>query len=178
MALDLPGEDRRRLAEWRDGALAGRGDLRPVAPEALHVTLAFVGHRPEEEVGPIAATIVDSCAGLCVARLRSIGVVAVPPRRPRLLALDLADEGGRAGAVQAVVSEALVAGGWYAPEKRPFWPHVTLARVRRGERALPLVARPPEQAFDAGAVTLYRSLLSPRGARYEAIECVRLRATG
>ena len=72
----------------------------------------------------------------------------MPPRRARLFALDLDDEGGRAAArSQAAVSDALEAGGWYRPEKRPFWPHVTLARVKRGERRAPpppdLPARPP-----------------------------------
>jgi 2'-5' RNA ligase len=76
--------------------------------------------------------------------------------------------------VQAAVSEALEAGGWYEPERRPFWPHITFARVRRGERAGPIEDDPPGDWFDASEVTLYRSRLSPRGARYEPIERVAL----
>ena len=52
-ALDLP--DRRpRTATGRRGAtrcVAGRDDLRPVAPESLHVTLVFLGYRPEKDPG-------------------------------------------------------------------------------------------------------------------------------
>jgi hypothetical protein len=51
--------------------------------------------------------------------------------------------------------------------------------VKRDARAAPLDAEPPPgEAFDAGEVTLYRSLLSPRGARYEALARVELGSAG
>jgi RNA 2',3'-cyclic 3'-phosphodiesterase len=96
----------------------------------------------------------------------------VPPRHPRLFALDLSDEDGRATALQAAASAALESGGWYRPEKRPFWPHVTLARVKRGERRAPPMPDqppPPPEPFDAATVTLYRSTLRPQGALYEPL---------
>jgi 2'-5' RNA ligase len=104
--------------------------------------------------------------------LRPAAVRPLPPRDPRLFALDLDDAGGRTRALQAVVSDALAAGGWYRPEKRPFWPHVTLARVKRGERrveALPDAPAPPAAAFEACELTLYRSTLRPQGALYEPL---------
>jgi 2'-5' RNA ligase len=175
VALDLPDEVRARLAEWREGVLGGRAELRLVAPEALHVTLAFLGARPESEIEALGEAVERSVAGLRAAELRPAGVVALPPRRPRLFALDLVDEGGRAGAVQAAVAGALEALGAYRPEARPFWPHVTLARVRHGERAAVGEGNPPfSGAFGAGDVTLYRSRLSPRGARYEPLVRTRL----
>ena len=171
VALDLPDDARRRLVAWREGLLRGRTDLRPVAPEALHLTLAFLGYRPEEEIPAIGAAVADAVEGLSAPLLRPVRVVAVPRgRRPRLFALDVDDDGGRAVALQAAVSDALEAGGFYTPEKRSFWPHMTLARVRRGVRADPLAGDPPPgDAFGAQKVTLYRSHLSPRGARYEAL---------
>jgi 2'-5' RNA ligase len=93
-----------------------------------------------------------------------------------LFALDLADEGGRAGALQAAASDALEAGGFFEPEKRSFWPHVTLARVRRGRHPGPVTAEPPAMALDAPEVVLYQSLLSPSGARYKPLARTRLSA--
>ena len=174
VALDLPADARARLVDWRDGAIAGRGDLRAVAPEALHVTLVFIGHRPEAEVDAIADVVRGAAAGFDPARLTPLRVAPIPPRRPRLFALDLDDAGGRAAAVQAAVSEALAGAGFHEPERRPFWPHITFARVRRGERARPLAAEPPGEPFEAAEVTLYRSRLSPRGARYEPLARVGL----
>jgi RNA 2',3'-cyclic 3'-phosphodiesterase len=70
------------------------------------------------------------------------------------------------------MSGALEAGGWYRPEKRPFWPHITLARVKRGERRVPPPPNeppPPREPFQAAVVTLYRSTLRPQGAIYEPL---------
>lgn len=109
--------------------------------------------------------------------LTARAVEPIPPRRPRLFALDLAEEKGAASAVQAAIAEALAGKRLYEPEARPFWPHLTLARVKRSARAAPLAAPPPPaEPFEAGEVTLYRSTLRPRGALYEPLARARLGA--
>jgi len=171
LALDLPAEIRDSLNAWREHAIAGRDDLRPVVVEALHVTLVFLGYLPEKEIPRVAATAFGAQEGLAAPRLAVSAVKPVPPRSPRLFAFDLQDEDGRASAVQAAASDALAAARLYRPEKRPFWPHVTFARVKRDRRATPLDADlPPGAPFTATEITLYRSLLSPQGARYEPLE--------
>jgi 2'-5' RNA ligase len=155
--------------------LGGRDELRLVAPEALHVTLVFLGNRPEDEVDRIGELVRGAAPGP-PARLRPAGVKAVPPRRPRLFALDLDDDDGEAAALHSRLATVLAAESFYKPEKRPFWPHVTLARVRKGAAA-PRAGRkepPPDESFEAGQVTLYRSQLSSAGAHYEALLSVRL----
>ena len=91
-------------------------------------------------------------------------------------------------ALQAGLQERLVEGGLYEPEKRPFWPHVTVARVRREERGSnrpARVSRPPGslpkdllQPFDGVRITLYRSQLQPQGAQYTPLAQVELPARG
>jgi 2'-5' RNA ligase len=145
-----------------------------VAVEALHVTLVFLGWQDPGAVDDIAAAALVSGSAPV---LRASGVRPLPPRDPRLFALDLADEGGRAAELQAGVSAALER--WYEPEKRPFWPHVTLARVRRGRRRVPPLPEspaPPGEPFTARALTLYRSTLRPQGAVYEPLARVGLDA--
>ena len=168
MALDLPEDVRARLAAWRDELIAGRDDLRPVAEEALHVTLAFLGYRAEQEAGAIAEAMTSAAGD---APLLIPGEVKpIPPRRPRLFALDLDDPDGACARLQQGVSDALEACRFYKPEKRPFWPHVTLARVKRNQRAEPLPADPPPlDPFPAPQLTLYRSTLRPQGAKYDAL---------
>ena len=175
MALDLPADARSRLAEWRDVLIAGRDDLRPVRAEALHVTLAFLGYRPEKEAEAIAEAMGAAANGVPAPLLEPAQVVPVPPRRPRLFALDLKDPEGECARLQQGVSDALEAGHFYKPEKRPFWPHVTLARVKRNRRAEPLAGEPPAlEPLRAPQVTLYRSTLRPQGAQYDALASVRL----
>jgi RNA 2',3'-cyclic 3'-phosphodiesterase len=175
VALELPSRVRSSLDAWRVDAAGSRDDLRLVGAGSLHVTLAFLGARAASELPDIAAAVSHPAVDLPAPRLRVAGVKPVPPRRPRLFAFDLADPDGASAAVQAAVSEALSSAGFYKPEKRPFWPHVTFARVRRGvKRVEPISQPPPELDFTARHVTLYRSHLSPRGARYEALERVEL----
>jgi 2'-5' RNA ligase len=171
VALDLPAAARSALASWRDALVEGRRDLRPVGADALHVTLVFLGWQDESAAQPISQATFDA-APPGGAELRAAAVKPLPPRDPRLFALDLEDAGERASALQAAVSDALEAGGWYTPEKRPFWPHVTLARVKRGERRvapLPADPAPPAEPFEARDLTLYRSTLRPQGALYEPL---------
>jgi 2'-5' RNA ligase len=177
VALDLPGEARGELAAWRDRLTAGRGDLRPVAAETLHVTLVFLGWQDESAADAISAAAFGAAAERVAPVLRAGEVRALPPRNPRLFALDLHDEGGRATALQAALSDGLEAGRWYRPEKRPFWPHLTLARVKRGERRVDGLTGPaaPGYPFRAAELTLYRSTLRPQGALYEPLARTALR---
>lgn len=177
VALELPEAVAAALVHWRAPLLRSVPALRALAPEALHVTLCFIGWRPEEAIAPIAETV-TACAGASggVAGLSLGDPLWLPPRRPRVLALGLEDRGGQLAALQACVSEQLAAGGWHEPEARPYLPHVTVARVRAGESVSRRVALSPapEVEFRGAAVVLYRSHLQRAGARYEPLSVSRL----
>ena len=184
MALDLPEATREGLVAWGREALADRA-LRPVAPESLHITLAFLGSRPEKEVEAIAAAVRESAAPAPWVELRD--PEQRPPRgRARLYALPAISPG--AEALQSGLQERLVNEGFYEPEKRPFWPHVTVARVRsetRGSRRPAVVSKPPgpipEELVEprlAVRMALYRSELQPTGARYVPLAQVELPGGG
>ncbi len=171
VALDLPADARASLAGWRDALVADRRDLRAVPAEHLHVTLAFLGWQDESAAESIAAAAGAAVTGLPRPRLTPTEVRAVPERNPRLFALDLFDEGGRAVALQAAVAGALERERVFEPERRPFWPHVTLARAKRSERGVAPLAggAPPPGGIEPGELTLYRSTLRPQGALYEPL---------
>ena len=179
IALDLPAEVRRAIVRWGDHELADSA-LRPVDEDALHVTLAFLGQRPEEEVEPLARLI--STLRHPAPRLALTGVTPIPGRQPRLFALDA--EAPEAAALQAELVAAGREAGLIEPEERPFWPHVTAARVRserRGSRRAARVTEPPgelaadlRKPFRCVRVTLYRSLTGPAGAEYVPLAQVEL----
>src|SRR4051795_3309552 len=52
LALRLPDDPLADIEAWQAAEL--RGDLRVVPREHLHVTLAFLGHRPARELAAIA----------------------------------------------------------------------------------------------------------------------------
>ena len=51
-----------------------------------------------------------------------------------MLTVAVDDPSGGLAAVQAEVAGALAAAGTFEPEARPFRPHVTVARLRKGAR--------------------------------------------
>ena len=167
VALDLPAAARKALAAFRD-----RADpqlWRPVPDEALHVTLVFLGHRPPG-VAERVAKVVRASAGPA-ADLALGSALLLPPRRARVLCADVHDGSGALAALQARTAEALAAAGLHEPERRPYRPHATVARLRAGERSprATAIEGPEPVAFAGEAVTLYRSLLSRAGARYEPL---------
>ena len=129
----FPTAAREALVRWRSSVAGDVAGLRFVRPEDLHATLCFLGSRPEDEIDVIAAAC-GVVAGEPVADSGFGDALWLPARRPRVLAVALADPDGVIARVQSVLSDALVAGGWYAPESRPFLAHVTVARVGRDAR--------------------------------------------
>jgi RNA 2',3'-cyclic 3'-phosphodiesterase len=174
VALELPVSARDALVGWRSAVLRDIPRLRPVRPEDLHATLCFLGSRPAREIEAISAAC-GVLAGEPVAESGFGEAIWLPRRRPRVLAVELRDPDGMLARMQSALSAALVAGGWYPPESRPFLAHVTAARVSPDVRvrppALPVL---PELVVRCSRVTLYRSRLGPAGARYEALTSVEL----
>ena len=136
------------------------------------MTLVFLGWQDESAAPKIAEAAFGALPTGPPPRLTAAGVRSLPPRDPRLFALDLDDEDGRASTLQAAASAALEAGGWYRPEKRPVLAAPD-ARSREARRApcggAAGSAAPPSEPFDAPVVTLYRSTLRPQGALYEPL---------
>jgi 2'-5' RNA ligase len=184
MALDLPDGLREEIVAWGRAELRDPA-LRVVAPESLHVTLAFLGYLPEREIEPLAEIIQALRAPAPSIELAD--PVAKPSlRRARLFALPARSPG--AVVLQEELEEALVAKRLYKPEKRRFWPHVTVARVKsesRGSRRPAAVGKPPgalpKRPLDPALcvrVTLYRSVLQPQGSRYTPLAQVELSRDG
>ena len=185
VALDLPEELRAGIEAWGREALADPA-LRPLPAGSLHVTLVFLGYRPEKEVGRIAEIVEALEAPVPGFALRD---PEQRPRRgaPRLYALPVESPG--TVSLQAELEERLVAERLHKPEGRAFWPHLTVARVRpegRGSRRPMRVAEPPGalpegiRRTDVRAVraSLYRSELRPQGAQYTPLAHVDLPGSG
>lgn len=184
VALDLPEPVRAGLGEWGDEALSDPA-LRRVPAENLHITLAFLGFRPEKEIERIGAAVAECAAPAPLVELQD------PAPRPlrgraRVFALPVVSPG--AEQIQAQVAEVLAAERFYEPEKRPFWPHLTVARVRpegRGSRRPRQVEMPPprlppelKQPHFSGRLTLYRSELQSSGAHYVPLAQIQLPGSG
>jgi 2'-5' RNA ligase len=172
-ALELPADVRAALAAFGRTAAGHDHALRPVAEDALHLTLAFLGHRALDEVDP-AREAVRAVTGSVAPPLALDGALWLAPRRPHVLTVALQDGDGALAALHARVVEGLASALPWQPEDRPFRPHVTVARVRSGWRPrVHDLPDAPRATFTAEAVVLFRSHLGgQKPARYEALERV------
>lgn len=183
VALDLPEPVRAAIAAWQAQALADPA-LRPMRPQALHVTLCFLASHAEKAIARIAEVVASVPVQPIEMRFEP-EPRAVPRGRPGLYTISA--ESPAAKSYRAELSQALEQARFYTPEKRAFWPHVTVARVRserlapapgkrRGKGRPRRVVNPPAslpealtEPFGAVRVALYRSNLKPEGAQYESL---------
>jgi len=166
LALRLPDQVLDAVVAWQHAHLR---DLRVVPREHLHVTLAFLGHRPAAElegiVGALRAASADAAPALRLASARY--------RETRSVAmLVLEDADGACTALAEDVQARLEALGVYRREGRPWLPHVTVARFR--ERPRLRLEPPPVGTFVPSDAAAYLSRLHPDGARYAVLESVAL----
>lgn len=159
-ALRLPDAVLDAIEAW------GRGELseQVVRRANLHITLAFLGHRPVGELDAIAAATREAAAAADPIRLEPVRY-----RETRSVGmLVLADEGGAAGAVAEDLHQRLEEIGVYEREGRPWLPHLTIVRFRRRPRLDPPI--PALGPFAPSDAAVYLSRLSPSGAQYEVVE--------
>jgi 2'-5' RNA ligase len=174
VALDLPQDVRTGVVDWQQTALADPA-LRIVRPEALHITLVFLGYQAEKDAKAIAKAAFATDAEAPAVELHADPVGVPPGKRPRLIALGANSE--ETVVLQAGVEERLVEAGFYEPEKRAFWPHLTVARVKpeapKSRKPALIMTQPhplPEHMFRFFRPTrlvLFKSHLRRTGAEYE-----------
>jgi 2'-5' RNA ligase len=160
-ALRLPDAALDVLCDWQTRELR---DGRLVPREHLHVTLAFLGHRPAAELPGITAALRESAAGARPIRLlperyretRSVGMVV------------LKDLEGSATRLAEDLFGRLERLGVYERERRPWLPHVTVLRFKRAPRLKPSLPELGEVMPSDAAV--YLSQLRPSGADYFVVE--------
>jgi 2'-5' RNA ligase len=160
-ALRLPEPVVGELERWCRAELAER-----IVPRAnLHVTTAFLGHRPADEL----RGILDATRAAAAAAESPIRLAPLRYRETRSVGmLVLSDEDGRAGRLAADLFGRLEALGVYEREHRNWLPHVTVVRFRRPPRLRPSL--PSIGAFGPSDAAVYHSVLRSTGAQYDVIE--------
>jgi 2'-5' RNA ligase len=170
-ALELPSATVDELTAWQREQLSGSSaelGARLVPPGNLHVTLAFLGSRPLDEVPAIARALAEAAREARPADLQPLRY-----RETRSVGMILyADPSGAGRALAAAVGERLERLGAYRREARPWMPHVTVLRFRQRAGLTPELAN--VCSFRAVRTALYSSALRPGGAQYEALETAAL----
>lgn len=163
---------RRRLGAEHDPSVR----VQWVRPEALHVTVKFLGDIDEPQVEAIKAAVEPVCAQTVPVTVEFAHLGVFPDlRAPRVLWVGCRS----APSVEALVSFATAVDRAMMPlgfeqERRPFQPHLTLARIKAGERAVGqgllktgIVDRPLQPlSCRIARIHLMKSELRPSGPLY------------
>jgi RNA 2',3'-cyclic 3'-phosphodiesterase len=176
-AIDLPPGIVERLgdqiARWKPHA-----QLRWSRVENLHITTKFIGEWPENRIGELknALNAVPRLGPFPVS-LRSLGWFP-NPHSPRIFWISI--QGGEALRTLASAIDTSLEPLGIALEKRPYTPHLTLARVDPGDHIAELrrqVAQLPQTdwgSFEAQAFHLYESRPGPSGSSYSRLHSLSL----
>lgn len=185
VALDLDPAIRQRIQDFVDEIRYTAPDVRWISGEALHVTLKFIGERPEAAVKQIEASLESIHSEPFQLRFSGTGFFPTA-KAARVFWIGIEAEDTLIHLAR-IIDQTLAKIG-IAKEDRAFNPHLTLARARggsgapgsrRGDKPNRQFAKLQEflaahPAPDFGTMTareffLYRSQLSSKGSQYTKI---------
>lgn len=173
IAVDLAAEVHRAVVQLKAELAQVRGEVRWVRDEGLHATMKFLGSVPTATLDAVRDAMARAAAPTACFTMRARGLGVFPSLdRPRVVWVGL--DGAPLIDLARALDAALAPLG-FAPDTRPFHPHVTLGRVER-RHGWTAVARRLQQHWndDFGVspvdhLTTYRSELRPGGSVYTSL---------
>lgn len=185
IALDIPDAIRERIARFVDGVREFAPNARWVRAESLHVTLKFIGEKPEEAAGQVRAALASTRCEPFDLTFRGFGFFPTP-KAARVFWIGIACD-PQLRSLAAAVDDATAYLG-IARETHAFSPHLTLARggggsgapgrqkrdransdFERLQQKLAAVPVPEFGTMTARDFFLYQSQLKRDGAQYTKI---------
>jgi 2'-5' RNA ligase len=188
IALELNAALQRFLGEILSHVSRELPDVRWVDPAGIHLTLAFLGELTDEQLAAAIGASEEAAqkATPFEYRLKGLGVFG-SPQQPRVIWMGIEDlpsgqiQGSPLQQLHRVLTKELELHG-FEVEKRPFSPHLTLARIKRplvaGEQQLlqrllhSRRAGASSPIYRVNQLCVMKSELSRTGAKYTCLrEC-------
>lgn len=183
IAIDIPPEIKQAISSQTASLRKESGRaVRWVDMKNIHLTLTFLGEVSGANLDLLTQTLRAECAQTASFTVSVEGLGCFPnPRRPRVLWIGLVAPPELSRLQRHVEASTTRLG--YAPEDKPFSPHLTIGRVR--EQASPaeleILRSLLEQTtiaslgtFSIEEVHLYKSDLKPEGPIYTRLATARL----
>ena len=163
-----------RLAITQRQLVQTGADLKPVAPQNMHITVRFLGNITPAIVEKIFSEMQQVQFIPFNVQIKGLG--AFPsPRYPRIVWAGMTIGADKLKSVFSQV-ELKLRGLGFNPDSRGFSPHLTIARVRSRRNKQLLAAFLTENAnyefgvVDAKCLRLKKSTLTPRGPIYSTLK--------
>jgi 2'-5' RNA ligase len=185
IAIGLPDEVKDGLSHLQAQLKTGdQPGVKWVDPYGIHLTLKFLGNVAVDRIEPITGAMDEASQGIPPFRLKVEGLGVFPSlSRVQVVWVGVSGEVDKLAQLQERL-ESNLAGLDFAPEKRRFTPHLTLARLRdrasldERQRFGQLIAGTkfePAYSFQVEAISLMRSQLTREGAIYSRLSLVKLK---
>jgi len=185
IAISLPDEVKAGLKELQVQLKSGhQTSIKWVDPYSVHLTLKFLGGVDGDKISPITAAMAEAVKGVPPFSLKVEDLGAFPNlRRVQVVWVGVSGEVNKLAHLQQRL-ESNLEGLGFAPEKRRFTPHLTLARVRdrasadEREALGQIISGTKFEAagsFPVEAVNLMKSQLTREGALYSRISTAGLK---
>jgi 2'-5' RNA ligase len=185
IALEMNDVLQRHLAGVIQQVAQALPAIRWVDPAGIHLTLAFLGELTDGELGGVkhAAASAARQSQLFTCRLSHLGAFG-PARQPRVIWVGIEETSGSLEHLHHVLNRELEQRN-FAVEKRPFAPHLTLARLKAPlpteelSRLQRILAEPqqdliPHEDYLVEHINVMKSELLRTGARYSSLQAYRL----
>jgi len=175
IAIDVDEKIRSTLSDLQKQLQASvnikKTDVKWVNPEAIHLTLKFLGEVRDERVVSVCNIVEDVASQHNSFELDIQSVGYFGGRTARVLWVGTGAGSENLGQLVKDLQEQLFLAGW-SKEKRSFAGHLTLCRIRSSKAAIKL-AQASENYKDfklgvtsADSVSVYQSQLTPAGPVY------------
>jgi 2'-5' RNA ligase len=180
IAIELEASAREQLEILQSALRDALRDpsIRWVRPGGIHLTLKFLGDQSEKALQEVGRRLTAAARGLSPFDLAIAGIGCFPNAiRPRVLWAGVQEPSGRLTSLVERIESSLSDLG-FAPERRPFEPHLTLGRFKSPLRPesrklldleLTRSRAEPVAKSSAEVVALLRSDLRPEGAVYRVM---------
>jgi RNA 2',3'-cyclic 3'-phosphodiesterase len=180
IAIPLPNECQVLLDQMQQPLRACNADVRWVAIPSIHLTLKFLGEVNPEAIPKLQVFLNEACKSERRIELVLRGLGCFPnARNPRVIWCGIEGETDSLLRLQHSVESACAQLG-FAPEDRPFRPHLTLGRVQGRKNLQTLMDRVVAGndlacTFQVDRFHIYKSSLKPQGAVYTILNSVVLK---
>lgn len=184
IAIELPATVRHKIKQHIDRIRRDLPEARAswTREENLHLTLKFFGDTPVERVEAVSAALKLAANQISPFEVEISGCGAYPTRgKPKVLWIGMNDPSNGLHELHGSLENECARAG-FPRDRRPFHPHLTIARLRQSHEARRLANLHGKFGFDSVSfgvadICVIMSELSSEGSRYTVIARQRLDTT-
>ncbi len=174
ISISIPENIRQAIAGYQESMSGMINSIRWTKPENIHITLKFIGEIREELVDRIIKNVMDQPPYLGSFDLEISGAGVFPNiKRPRIYWIGITSGQKQLSRLASDLEDRLEPLG-IAREKRPFKPHITIGRAKKGSPVSGLKENIESEvlsplSFHVDRIHLMKSVLKPSGAEYSSL---------